>query len=148
MPTKPKTRKRSNQKAGRKKHTRTRGRAKAKQMMAPPSTRTRGRSSSRATESGSGSRSTAASKTTTDLDEIIAWAEARGGEPATVRGTGEEEEAGILRIDFPGGAGEDVLEHISWDEWYDKFQENELAFLYQEKTKDGKISRFFKLVKQ
>lgn len=83
------------------------------------------------------------------MGEIIEWAEARGGAPATVRGTGEEqEEAGILRIDFPGGAGEDVLEHISWDEWYEKFQEKGLQFLYQDKTKDGKISRFFKLVKQ
>ena len=88
------------------------------------------------------------SKTTTDMGEIIEWAEARGGVPATVRGTGsEEEEAGILRIDFPGGAGEDVLEHISWDEWFERFQEKGLALLYQEKTKDGKVSSFFKLVK-
>ena len=38
------------------------------------------------------------------------------------------------------------LEEISWEEWYEKFKDNNLTFLYQDKTKDGKESRFFKLV--
>jgi hypothetical protein len=52
----------------------------------------------------------------------------------------------MLRIDFPGYSGKESLEPISWDEWYQKFQQNNLKFLYQEKTKGGKQSRFFKLV--
>ncbi|MHC1764339.1 MAG: hypothetical protein AB9869_08530 [Verrucomicrobiia bacterium] len=52
----------------------------------------------------------------------------------------------MLRIDFPGYSGEDSLEPISWDEWYKKFEENNLTFLYQDKTKGGRESRFFKLV--
>jgi len=50
----------------------------------------------------------------------------------------------MLRIDFPGYA-EESLEEISWDDWFRKFEEKNLAFLYQE-TIDGQPSRFFKLV--
>ncbi len=85
-------------------------------------------------------------KATKDLEEIREWAEARGGQPARVRGTGNERDPGLLRIDFPGYSGEQTLEHISWDEWYEKFDDNNLTFLYQDKTKGGKESRFFKLV--
>jgi ferritin-like metal-binding protein YciE len=88
-----------------------------------------------------------AAQSTKDLEEIRAWAEERGGKPATVKSTrGKRDGAGILRIDFPGYSGEGTLEEISWDEWYDKFQENNLTFLYQDRTKDGRQSRFFKLV--
>ncbi len=86
------------------------------------------------------------SKTTTDHDEIRKWVEARGGKPVSVRGTGDVDEPGVLRIDFPGGAGNDRLEEISWEAWFEKFDENELAFLYQDKKADGEQSTFFKLV--
>lgn len=86
------------------------------------------------------------SKTTTDHDTIRRWAEERDGSPASVAGTGEGGEPGVLRIDFPGGAGEDQLNHISWDEWFRKFEENKLAFLYQDEKKSGEGSTFFKLV--
>jgi anaerobic selenocysteine-containing dehydrogenase len=86
------------------------------------------------------------SKTTTDHDEIRKWAEARGGKPVTVRGTGGKDDTGVLRIDFPGGAGEDRFEEISWDEWFEKFDEKNLAFLYQDKKASGEESTFFKLI--
>lgn len=63
-----------------------------------------------------------------------------------MRGTESDDDAGVLRIDFPGGAGEDRLEHISWDEWFRKFDEKKLAFIYQEDKADGEPSTFFKLV--
>jgi len=87
------------------------------------------------------------SRTTTDHDEIRRWVEEHDGKPASVRGTERGgDNAGILRIDFPGGAGEDQLEHISWDEWFEKFDESNLAFLYQEEKASGEDSTFFKLV--
>jgi hypothetical protein len=86
------------------------------------------------------------SKTTTDHTVIRTWAEERGGKPVTVRGTGGDDEPGVLRIDFPGGAGSDRLEEISWDEWFEKFDEKNLAFLYQEEKASGEESTFFKLV--
>jgi hypothetical protein len=84
--------------------------------------------------------------TTTDHDEIRRWVEEHDGSPATVRGTERGDAAGVLRIDFPGGAGEDQLEHISWDEWFQKFDDSDLAFLYQQEKASGEDSTFFKLV--
>ncbi len=86
------------------------------------------------------------SKTTTDHDEIRRWVEERGGRPARVTDTGSGDDPGILRIDFPGFSGEDRLEEISWEEWFEAFEENGLAFLYQEETSEGEQSRFSKLV--
>jgi anaerobic selenocysteine-containing dehydrogenase len=80
------------------------------------------------------------SKTTTDHEEIRRWVEERGGHPARVEGTN------LLRIDYPGFSGEQRLEEISWDEFFEIFDENNLKFLYQENTKDGGKSRFSKLV--
>jgi hypothetical protein len=84
--------------------------------------------------------------TTTDHDEIRRWVEEHDGKPASVRGTGDGDDSGVLRFDFPGGAGGDELEPISWDEWFEKFEENDLALLYQEEKASGEDSTFFKLV--
>lgn len=82
-------------------------------------------------------------KTTTDHDKIRAWAEARGGRPARVKGTPP---GGILRIDFR--EPEENLEEISWEEFFRIFEESNVAFLFQEKTEDGKVSRFNKFVER
>ncbi len=86
------------------------------------------------------------SRTTTDHETIRKWAESRGGKPTSVRGTEKGGEPGVLRLDFPGYSGGDRLEEITWDEFFKKFDENNLAFLYQEHTSSGEESRFFKLV--
>jgi hypothetical protein len=80
------------------------------------------------------------SQTTTNREEIRRWVEERGGNPARVKGTE------LLRIDYPGYAGEDTLEEITWDEFFKTFEASNLAFLYQDKTKEGELSRFSKLV--
>lgn len=88
------------------------------------------------------------SKTTTDHDTIRRWVEERGGRPARVAATGDQDDPGILRIDFPGRGEDDSLEDISWDEFFEKFEENNLAFVYQEEVASGEESRFSKLVKR
>jgi hypothetical protein len=92
------------------------------------------------------------SKTTTDHDEIRRWVEERGGRPARVKGTERGDDVGILRVDFSGdGDGDDdddALEPISWEEFFDEFDREGLAFLYQEKTADGQLSRFNKFVRR
>jgi hypothetical protein len=93
------------------------------------------------------STKTKSSKTTKDLKEIRKWAEERDGKPAIVKGTASKEGGGVLRIDFPGYSGEDSLEEVSWEEWYQTFKDRDLSFLYQDKTRDGKESRFFKLIR-
>jgi hypothetical protein len=53
----------------------------------------------------------------------------------------------LLRIDFPEeNEEEEELEEISWDEFFEKFDEKRLAFVYQEKTAGGEPSRFNKFV--
>jgi hypothetical protein len=70
------------------------------------------------------------SKVTTDHGEIQHWVEEHHGIPVRVRSTGNERDAGLLRIDFPGGTGEDKFEKIPWNQWFEKFDHNDLAFLY------------------
>jgi len=86
------------------------------------------------------------SQVTTDHEEIRKWAEERGAKPSCVRGTGDKGDIGILRLDFPGFTGEDKLEHIEWEEGFEKFDERELALLYQEETASGQKSNFNKIV--
>ncbi len=91
------------------------------------------------------------SQKTTDHDTIRKWVEARQGRPAAVAETHEGDEVGVIRIAFSDkseGDGAEGLDDITWEEFFDKFEEKKLAFLYQEKTKDGGTSRFFKFVKR
>ena len=82
----------------------------------------------------------------TDHEEIRTWAEERGAKPACVKGTGGKDDTGMIRLDCPGYSGADTLQHISWDEWFDAFDENELALLVQDETASGDTSNFNKLV--
>ena len=85
------------------------------------------------------------SETTTDPEVIRKWTESRNGRPAMIKGTEGKDGEGILRIEFRHG---DNLEDIEWDEFFRTFEDRKLAFLYQDKTADGKQSRFFKFVKR
>jgi hypothetical protein len=60
------------------------------------------------------------SHTTTDHGEIRRWVEER--------------------------CDDESLEEISCDEWLEKLDENGLAFVYQDETKEGEESRLSKLV--
>lgn len=50
------------------------------------------------------------------------------------------------RIPGAPNAKDDNLEEISWDEFFEKFDESNLALLYQEETASGQRSNFNKLV--
>jgi hypothetical protein len=91
---------------------------------------------------------------TTDHDTIRHWIEEHGGRPARVaqstksRGNksrgAKQQGGGILRVDF--GEKEESLEEISWDTFFDIFEDRSLAFLYQEESGKGGDSRFNKFV--
>ncbi|HVV65932.1 MAG TPA: hypothetical protein VHC42_10710 [Rhizomicrobium sp.] len=83
-------------------------------------------------------------KTTRDHGVIRRWAEERGGRPATVSGTGDRGGAGVLRLDFE--PPDETLAPISWDDFFRKFDAEDLAFLYQEGTSGGEVSRFHKFI--
>lgn len=88
-------------------------------------------------------------KRTTDHTKIRAWAEARNGKPARVQAAGQPDDASLLRIDFPEkehAEDDDDLEEISWEEFFEKFDEKRLTFVYQDRTAAGLKSRFNKFV--
>ena len=92
--------------------------------------------------------SASSSKTTRDHDEIRRWAESRKAKPCEVAGTERGGEPGILRFEFPSARNhnDDKLQEISWDDFFQKFDENNLELLYQETTADGERSNFNKLI--
>ena len=90
--------------------------------------------------------SKSSSRVLTDHDEIRSWAEERGARPSAVQRTHTDDNVGIIRLDFPGYSGGDSLEEIEWDEWFDKFDDNNLALIVQEETAGGEQSNFNKIV--
>jgi|tagenome__1003787_1003787.scaffolds.fasta_scaffold20890647_2 hypothetical protein len=96
------------------------------------------------------SQTTAASYTTTDHDVIKAWAEQRGARPAAVESTEGGDDAGILRLEFPDapGGSSAELDEVDWEPFFRTFDDRGLAFVYQEQTSDGEVSRFSKFVRR
>jgi hypothetical protein len=74
-------------------------------------------------------------KYTTNHDVIRRWVEARGGWPAKFR-----------RIYFSRYVTRGVLPRVRWEEFFQTFEEQRLAFLYQEHTATGRLSHFFRIV--
>jgi ferritin-like metal-binding protein YciE len=127
--------------------TQSRGRSQSRSGGASSQSRSsRGRSASTRNPRGSQRNAGGSAHPLTDHEEIRRWAEERGGTPSCVRGTGNRGDIGMLRIDFPGYSGGDSLQPISWDEWFDKFDERNLALIVQDKTGRGQKSNFNKLV--
>ncbi|WP_320670692.1 hypothetical protein [Patulibacter defluvii] len=85
---------------------------------------------------------------TTDHEQIRRWVEERGGRPATVATTADGDWPGILRIDFPGHGDEEALEPIDWAAFFAKFEQEQLAFTYEERTASGEVSRFSKRIRR
>jgi hypothetical protein len=72
---------------------------------------------------------------TTDHTEIREWAEQHGGKPAAVQSTHNERDVGIVRIMFPNAPHSEHghLVEISWEEFFKKFEDRELALLHTER---------------
>ncbi len=85
-------------------------------------------------------------KTTTDHKEIRTWIESRKGRPTVVEGTEGKDGEGILRVDFR--EPDDALQPIGWEIFFKTFDDRKLAFLHQDKTADGQLSRFHKFVRR
>ena len=89
-----------------------------------------------------------AAESTTDHAVIKKWIEQRKGRPSVVRATENEGKdghvEGLLRVDFRDP--DDALDDIDWEDFFRVFDESNLAFLHQDKTADGHVSRFNKFV--
>jgi hypothetical protein len=88
---------------------------------------------------------------TRDHEIIQRWAATRQAEPAT----GEATSSGPATVDVhDGGAGIRFnfpgfrpFRSISWTEWFDNFDSNQLTFVYEEQTDHGALSSRYRLVK-
>jgi hypothetical protein len=82
-----------------------------------------------------------ASSTTTNREEIRQWAEAQGGKPACIAGTGGKGDAGMLRLMFPRApqANDENLREMSWDDWFEAFDANDLALVYDDSSRFNKL---------
>lgn len=85
---------------------------------------------------------------TTNHEVIRLWAEDRGGVPACVTRTSDGDDVGVLRVFFPGQGSGDQLEQITWADFFAKFDEAKLAFLYEVRTSNESLSRFCKFIKR
>jgi len=56
----------------------------------------------------------------------------------------------MIRIEFPDAPNsrDEKLEEISWDDFFEKFDDQRLALVYQDKLTRGGQSNFYKLVKR
>jgi hypothetical protein len=89
------------------------------------------------------------SHTTVEHNVICNRAEEWTSRLARVKLTGRGgEEAGILRINFPGDRGEEALEGISRRDFSAQYGEKKPAFSHQEKTSSGEQSRLCKFVRR
>ena len=82
-------------------------------------------------------------KYTTDHEEIREWIEDRGGLPSVVKGMVEEngtERPEMLHVSF--GAPDPNMEKLDWEEFFERFEDANLALTYEEKTVKGEIPNF------
>ncbi len=85
-------------------------------------------------------------KITTDHETIRQWVETRGGTPAHVT-TQSADDAGslyVVRKDEPM----DDMEAISWDDFFETFEAEELAFIYAEQDPSESDEWFYDLVER
>jgi hypothetical protein len=67
--------------------------------------------------------------------------EEQGGRPACVNGTGRNGDVGMIRIMFPDSAQSEHegLTEIGWNDFFEQFDANGLALLYEEDRMFSKI---------
>lgn len=78
---------------------------------------------------------------TTDHDKIEQWVSAHDGVPAVVEDTQSGNQPGVLRIHFPKASDDSDFKELPWDEFFQQFEDDDLAFLYQDKD-DSTFHKF------
>ena len=75
-----------------------------------------------------------------DHNDIKAFAERTGGTPAIVSDTKGDGGPGLLRFDH--GRDNDGLEKISWDRFFEIFEEQELALMLDKSGDNPNFNKF------
>ncbi|WP_422735007.1 hypothetical protein ACN26Y_10395 [Micromonospora sp. WMMD558] len=81
---------------------------------------------------------------TTNHAVIRQWAQQRNARPATIAGTEREGRAGVLTFNMPGYRESSRVREITWEEWFQTFDQRKLNLIYQEQMRDGRQSNFFR----
>ena len=81
------------------------------------------------------------SETTTDHDTIRKWAESKGGKPAAVDRTHSDDDVGLIRLMFPDAPNShhDHLVEITWEEFFQEFEDKQLAMIFDENSLFNKL---------
>ncbi len=77
-------------------------------------------------------------KLTTDKEKIKQWIQTYKGWPAIKLMETADSIETVLAIVFPGGEGDHVIRRLSWEEFFQKFDQLKLVFLYEEATGNQK----------
>jgi len=84
-------------------------------------------------------------KVTTNKSTIREWVEARKGWPAVDRKIRDTEVITFLQIGFPESERTSFTE-IPWDKFFEMFDTQQLAFLYEEQAGNGTLSHSFQFI--
>ena len=81
-------------------------------------------------------------KVTTDHQEIQVWAEKFRGRPEVIDDPRAGSDRVGIRIDFPGDYDDHAISRrvrkpVSWNEFFEKFDQLEYAFIYHEPLRSG-----------
>jgi len=77
---------------------------------------------------------------TIEPQQIRNWAVSRGARPVLET---EMHDVPAPAIRFPE---QDIGQQVSWDQWLASFEKGLWAFVWQDTTQDGQVSRFCRLV--
>jgi hypothetical protein len=81
-------------------------------------------------------------KVTVDKATMKQWIEAHQGWPALVKSSNRAGAGRMLRIGFPDVEEREQLMKITWEEFFRIFEQENLAFLYQEPPR-SELSRSY-----
>ncbi len=93
-------------------------------------------------------------KVTVDHNTIKAWAKQFGGKPEILDDKEAKGDEVTIRINFPGITDESFIpdnlseEDISWDEFFQKFDAQDLAFEYTDKKQINDPSAAYHFIKR
>ena len=82
-------------------------------------------------------------KATTDPSLIKKWAEARRATPAVIRKFTSDGMEMVLSFLFPDINIDEVVTRLSWEEFFEKFNQQRLVFVYEDSDRNQKASRYF-----
>jgi hypothetical protein len=81
-------------------------------------------------------------KVTTKHEEIKSWAEKHKAVPELIDDIDSTGDIIGIRLEFPGHKDDFIMDEtkhrkVTWEDWFERFEEMKLAFVYEENKKDN-----------